>query len=223
MKNYYLLPLIFIISFTNIFANDNINTNIDKIIDKQVNGTHYLEKLSLYEKLNKKESEVVMLGASITEYGKWNDLLNSTNIQNRGIAGDTTIGVLERINTIGQEVEKIFIMVGINDILRGRQVDELFSNYAKIVDILEEKDIKVYIQSILYVGKNIENYVVINQKVKEINRLLATLSEDKKIEYLDINILLSPNDFLESRFTLDGIHPNNDAYVIWAKRIKGLI
>lgn len=218
MKNYYLLLLIFTLSFTNIFANENKN------IDKQINESHYLEKVSLFKKLNnKKEYKIAMLGASITENAQWNELLNSSTIENRGIAGDTTVGVLERINSIGQGVEKVFIMVGINDIFQGREVDELFSNYKKIVETLKKKDIKIYIQSILYVGQNIENYILVNKKVKEINTLLATLSEDKKIEYLNINRLLAPNDFLQKNFSYDGIHLNGDAYMIWAENLEEFI
>lgn len=44
-------------------------------------------------------------------------------------------------------------------------------------------------------------------------------AEDKNIEFIDLNKILSPNGFLDNKYTTDGIHLNGDAYVLWAKEI----
>ena len=47
-----------------------------------------------------------MLGDSITDEAQWDELLNSTTIQNRGISGDTTSGVLDRLNSMKKKSKK---------------------------------------------------------------------------------------------------------------------
>jgi lysophospholipase L1-like esterase len=41
-------------------------------------------------------------------------------------------------------------MIGVNDIMRGRDLDVIFANYLKIIQTFKDKNIKVYIQSTLY-------------------------------------------------------------------------
>ncbi|HVU56438.1 MAG TPA: hypothetical protein VHD83_15340 [Puia sp.] len=39
----------------------------------------------------------IFLGNSITEYGDWQRLLHDARVINRGIAGDNTFGILDRL------------------------------------------------------------------------------------------------------------------------------
>ncbi len=55
-----------------------------------------------------------MLGDSITDYGSWDTLFQRDDILNHGIIGDTTQGVLNRLQYINNTVEKAFIMIGVN-------------------------------------------------------------------------------------------------------------
>ena len=57
---------------------------------------YYKHKKEQFETLaNVDRYDTVMLGDSITDEAQWDELLNSSTIQNRGISGDTTSGVLE--------------------------------------------------------------------------------------------------------------------------------
>lgn len=59
-----------------------------------------------------------MLGDSITRGGKWTDLLNRSDIINRGIAGDTISCMSERTKYLHGKNAKIwFIQGGINEIV----------------------------------------------------------------------------------------------------------
>ena len=105
---------------------------------------YYKHKKSQFEVLSMNEKfTTMMLGDSITDEGLWDELLNNDTIQNRGISGDTTDGVLERLNPMGKNIEKVFIMIGVNDIMRGKSVDEIYSNYLRIIQVFKEKDIKI--------------------------------------------------------------------------------
>ena len=69
---------------------------------------YYLHKKSQFEMLAQNDKyKIVMLGDSITDEGQWDELLNNSKVQNRGISGDTTDGVLDRLDSINKNIEKV--------------------------------------------------------------------------------------------------------------------
>jgi len=64
--------------------------------------------------LNKKHT-ALFIGDSLTEWFGLEKYFPDVKIINEGIAGDTTYGVLERLEgIIDQPVDKIFLMIGID-------------------------------------------------------------------------------------------------------------
>ncbi|WP_066356413.1 GDSL-type esterase/lipase family protein [Aliarcobacter skirrowii] len=182
---------------------------------------YYLSKVSQFNELKDSENfSIVMLGDSITDgVSNWNELLQNCEVQNRGISGDISKGVLDRLDTINKSIKKAFIMIGINDIYRYETTDEIYENYLKIIDNLEKKGIKVYIQSVLYVEKNYLKSKYANEEVFKLNNKLKKLSEHKELTFIDLNSILAPNSYLESIYTDDGIHLNPKAHILWANEI----
>src|SRR5215207_538395 len=87
-------------------------------------------------------ADIVMLGDSLTEWGNWHQLVPEYRIINRGISGDTSSGVLDRLQEVIDRRPKIvFVMVGTNDI--GLQVppNVLLSNLREIVARLQKASI----------------------------------------------------------------------------------
>lgn len=185
---------------------------------------YYIDKSSQFKVLSKNDKyEIVMIGDSITDGAEWYELLNIDNIQNRGISGDTTDGVLLRLDSISQSIKKAFIMIGINDIAMYKSIDEIYNNYVKIVDILEKKSVKIYIQSTLYVGKNYSNSKSINLKVDELNKKLEELAKNRDLTFINLNKIFAPNGYLDNEYTNDNIHLNGEAYLLWVKEITKYI
>src|ERR671913_427456 len=61
---------------------------------------HYKKKVAEFESEPFERGQIVFLGNSITEAGQWDKLTGNGNIINRGIGGDVTFGVLQRLNEI---------------------------------------------------------------------------------------------------------------------------
>ena len=169
MKIKLLLPLL--IGVIMLEASDIKKENPKEQIWKIQNDPYYKHKKSQFEILALNEKyKTIMLGDSITDEAQWDELLNSDTIQNRGISGDTTDGVIDRLNPIGKNIEKVFIMIGVNDIMRGKPVDEVYLNYLKIIQFFKEKNIKIHIQSTLYIGESRKSDF--NPKIEELNAKL---------------------------------------------------
>ena len=177
------------------------------------------QPLSIKEPANSKAT-IVMLGDSITQAGTWATLLNEHRVINRGVAGYTTGDLLREVNeTIALKPTKIFLMIGINDLLRGASVEQTFKTYASLVTQLRASGAQLYLQSTLECaraecGKTVES-------VQELNRKLRALASSMDLIYIDLNVGLTkaPQGLLP-QYTWDGLHLSKSAYNYWAAHIK---
>jgi len=175
---------------------------------------YYEHKVSQFKLLSDdKTKSIVMLGDSITERGLWSELTNRMDIANRGISGDTTEGVMDRLNNLNPNFKQCFIMLGINDILRGEDILNIMKNYKNILNTLRQKNITPYIQSTLYIGSNAP--YLYKQRVKKLNQFLQRYAKEHKLVYIDLNKSLAPNSYLKQNYSLDGLHLNGEGYLIW--------
>jgi lysophospholipase L1-like esterase len=176
----------------------------------------YYHKKSFFEQHGRDDYDVVFIGDSITDMAEWQDLFPALKVANRGIGGDTTEGVLERLNSIySTKAKQAILMLGINDIASGLSIDTISENYQDIVKKLLAHDMEVYVQSTLLTGKN-SPYARLNSKVVELNESLKKFSNDyKHVTYIDINMGLTNNSLLDGKYSRDGVHLNGMAYLVW--------
>ena len=92
------------------------NTNIKYQQEWQMN--FYNERIEEFKKDPIGQNKIVFLGNSITEGGgNWNTRFDVNNIVNRGISGDITEGILDRLEEIiYYKPIAVFLLIGINDI-----------------------------------------------------------------------------------------------------------
>lgn len=164
----------------------------------------------------KRNIEIVMLGDSITGRGNWNTLLCKEHILNLGIDGDTTLGILNRIDTLVEvSPDVVFFMAGINDLCSSIPLENIFDNYKKVIQILKSENINVIVQSTLFT-----EMITINKKVKEFNYLVKNYCKEENLSYIDLNPIMSENEILKESYSTDGLHLNFRAYDVWAEEIK---
>lgn len=182
------------------------------------NDPYYKHKVSQFEMLkDKNEVKIMMLGDSITDEGEWSELWGEI-VQNRGISGDTTSGVLDRLYTVNTNLKEVYIMIGVNDIMRGAKAEDVFSNYKKIVEFFQKKGVKINIQSTLYIGESRKKDF--NEEVEKLNNSLKEFAKQNSIRFIDLNPIFAPKKVLKSDFTKDDLHLNGQAYKLWINEIK---
>lgn len=185
---------------------------------------NYLRRKGMFEVLPHSESNIVFLGDSITEECEWAEILKNSSVQNRGISGDTTDRVLNRLEeVVNSKPKKIFLMVGINDLISsGESVQNISKSYRSILLNIqaETPNTKVFIQSVLPVNNN-SRFWVDNGKVLELNLCLTKLAHEFSFQYIDLFSHLSNSQGqLDTRYTEDGVHLNGQAYLVWKEVIK---
>jgi hypothetical protein len=103
------------------------------------NSSYYQDKKTHFDTLPKSESEIIFLGDSLSDSCEWSELFPNQRIKNRGIAGDTTNGILNRIDeVIASKPQKLFLLIGINDLERGRRIADIVKNYRLILETLKK-------------------------------------------------------------------------------------
>ena len=201
-----------------------IETNAEpKSVDIS-NSTHYYTKRSFFESMPNDTNEIIFLGNSITEMCDWNELFQVTNIKNRGISGDIINGLIDRIDeAVSSKPKKIFLMIGTNDLGRGKSVSQIITDYEVLVKLILNKtpETELYLQSILPTKNQITRK---NEDITEINKGIVEIAQKYSLTYINLYDLFKTKDNeLNMDFSLDGLHLNGKGYLVWKDAIINYI
>jgi lysophospholipase L1-like esterase len=171
--------------------------------------------------------DIVFLGNSITANVEWRELLGMENIKNRGISGDITFGILERLDeVINGKPAKVFILIGINDISRNVPDERIVDNYRKIISRIKAGSpaTKIYFHTLLPVNNEFtqfKNHYNKDEHIAFINSNLKKIAEETKITLIDLHPhFLDANGKLDKKYTIDGLHINAEGYKVWAGLLR---
>jgi lysophospholipase L1-like esterase len=195
-------------------------------IDSNYRPDIYKSRVELFKSFPHSKKDIVFLGNSITFWTDWNELLQIKNAKNRGIPGDLTFGVLERLDeVIDGKPAKVFILIGINDIARKIPDSLTINNYKKMVQRIKSgsSKTKIYLQSLFPTNDSFnklpDHYK--NEKVILLNTALKYLAGIEKIQYIDLYSDFIDNEKkLKKEYTFDGVHLTAKGYAKWAEILK---
>lgn len=187
------------------------------------------QRRSLFDSLRVRTCDIVFLGNSITDGCEWAELFDNRHIRNRGISGDRSDWLLDRLDPIvAGHPKKVFLMIGTNDLAQGAAPAEVAANVLRLLDrfAAESPWTKIYVQSILPVnGEEFASgfaHLTKGDEIVETNRLLAELCEGrKKVSYIDVHTALADErGLLDERYTNDGLHLLAAGYLVWKEVIR---
>jgi len=145
----------------------------------------------------------------------------SMKVANFGIAGDTTQGVLWRLQNgegQGYHPKAIMLMIGTNN-TGHNSPPEIAMGVADVVFELR-KDFPD--ATILLLGIFPRNFrgPSVTPQIKEINQLISTLNDNQHVFYRDIgSLFLAADGSLPKDVMSDGLHPTSKGYEIWAEAV----
>lgn len=195
---------------------------------EQKHSTFYYQRASLFEVLPTSKSDIIFLGNSITNGGEWAELLGNPHAKNRGISGDTTQGVLDRLSTITKgKPSKIFLLIGTNDLSRGKSVDEVAKNVEKIVERVKRESpaTKLYVQSVFPVNPKFNKFLSHMNRQKDIavlNAKIKAVAARHGVTYIDVykSLVIPSTDVMNPEYTNDGLHLLGKGYQKWVEVLK---
>lgn len=161
---------------------------------------------------------IVMIGDSITHIGKWDLLFPSLPIRNFGIAGERSVHLLGRTApVVTLRPEKIFILIGTNDLGVGVAPEEIAGNIAALVDRFRQElpDCKLHLQSVMPRQRRHA------RGVRDLNARLVEIATQRGIQYIDLVPALDDGSGqLKAEYTTDVLHLNGAGYMAWCEQLK---
>ncbi len=194
--------------------------------DSTYRPAKYKELIEKFNADKKSEKDFVFLGNSITAGGNWAKLLDLPNAKNRGISGDITFGVLERLNeVISGKPAKVFILIGINDISRNIPDSIILRNYKTIISRIRKgsKRTRIYFYTLLPVNSEFNKFKNHYGKDKHILWLNEQIRnfKDKQLTIIELYPqFIDGANHLRADLTKDGLHLNDAGYKIWCDFLK---
>ena len=202
-------------------------------MDKQ-DKSYWQQKYDSFavQNANLSKNQIVFIGDSITDLypldDYYTDLTKAT--YNRGIAGDTTLGILQRMKVSLYDLapSKIVLMIGINDINGGRSVEDIANSYNSILTQIKQNlpTTHVFCMSILPMSETILNYADINldernTKVRQVNSRIIELANAYGYSYVNLYEQVCNDSLrLKNEYTDDGIHLNANGFAVWTSVVK---
>lgn len=179
-------------------------------------------KAANFAHLNKhycKKNQTVIAGDSITEicnmelYREY-EKRNSIEVYNRGISGDTSDRLLERLqsNVLCLMPKNVVYLIGTNDISIGADENYIFNNIEEMICKTRDfcPDAKIILLKVFPVDNQNKLYAKKkNAVIGRLNDKLDLLEKRYAITVLDLTDKLSDDKgLLYSKYTYDGLHPN---------------
>lgn len=175
---------------------------------------------------------LIFLGDSQIERGFWSEWWRG-DILNRGIGGQTTGGVRERLDEVVRHQPRLVVLeCGTNDLAALIPVEEVAASYEALLDELRTRlpHAVLWPQSVLPVHQNkwrklapkisARNAEILNARIGELNALLAQNAAKRGLSFHDATPDLSDDSALKSSCTLDGTHLNGEGYGVWRAAMK---
>ncbi|WP_419526552.1 GDSL-type esterase/lipase family protein [Hominenteromicrobium sp.] len=191
--------------------------------------------------LNKfvKKGEIVFTGSSLCELFPINEMLQNVEpricVYNRGIGGDVTDGLLERMDEsiFDLEPKKVFINIGTNDISRPEYKRErLMSQYRKILMQIQARlpETKIYVMSYYPVNRELPGAdpeavkaqfgARTNAELKEVNAEVEKMAEELNCTYINVfDCLLDEKGNLKAEYTIEGMHMYANGYAVVLEKL----
>lgn len=180
---------------------------------------HQSRLVSSFEAFPLVPDDIVFLGDSITEGGPWEELFPDLRVRNRGIGGDTSDGVLARLEQITRATPaKVFLLIGTNDLQRGASEAEIVADITEILDRLKQEtpDTEVYLQSVL---PRAPSY---RAAVEALNARLAEVALERGSAWVDLYpAFLDPETGgIRAELSNDELHLLGPGYALWREQIE---
>jgi len=191
-----------------------------------------VNEFKIYNRFAKPDG-IVFIGDSLTQRYPLSDFYPNMPIYNRGIDGDTTLGVLKRLDVSVFDLKPavVVLQIGTNDL----QVAELpleatVENIQKIIKKIHHilPHSTILLVSLFPVNetpdKLIEKIVVGPRQNKDLQWINHHIKGIKNVQYVDVySSLLDASGNLEMRFTKEGLHLSLNGYAQVTDIIKPVL
>lgn len=173
----------------------------------------YMARVSFFSSYPVHAGSIVMLGDSITEGGEWAEIFPGLPLVNRGIGGDTTTGVLARLDSLVEgHPRAIFLKIGTNDLTLVPEREISLRQYRDIITTIQSgsPETAIYVQSLLPRSGDYR------EEVEGYNLEIRSIADELGVEFIDLYpSFLAADGSIRDELTYDELHLSGDGYRLW--------
>ncbi len=202
--------------------------------DSEAEKSYYDIKCESFgvQNANLSYGQIVFVGDSITDLYKLDSYYSDLPlaVYNRGIGGDTTEGVLRRLDVSVFDIEPscVVLMIGTNDVDGGVENSKIAENYREIVGKIyrELPSVELYCVSVIPQNEVLETYTTLNieentEKILLLNEEIKKISTEYGAIYVDLfSRLADSENKLIKEYSDDGLHLNSAGFEVWTATLK---
>jgi len=164
-------------------------------------------KAELYGTLPIDTADIVLFGDSHVELFPM-ELAGHCAVRNRGLSGETTADLLQRIGPILEaRPRRVVIIAGVNDIFRKRSTEATEEDLQAILQALSEHGIEAVLTTI---PPNSDGAA--QREIDARNAMLRPLCARHGSTLVDLDPVLKKGGLLNPELTFDGLHLNAAGY-----------
>lgn len=176
---------------------------------------HHAQKVDFFERFPVQPGDIVFLGDSITDGGRWHEMFPGLPVRNRGINADTTLAVLDRLDCLlSGRPAAIFLLIGTNDLpwYEHRKDSAILETYDQILRRMHDETpgTRVFVQSILPREKRYA------KRIQGLNTRLKEMAAQYGYTFIDLfPHFASPDGRLRAELNNDQLHLLGGGYLLW--------
>ncbi len=170
------------------------------------------------------KGRVLFLGDSITEGGMWPDLFPDLATSNRGIGGEATYDLLERVDAAINDPAVVSLMIGTNDLHGPREL----RGTAQVVERTNEivRRIREAAPSaLILVNSVLPRTAHFAPRIRAINNGYRTVAAEHGAEYVDLwpAFVDASGAAIKMEYSKDRLHLTPAGYLAWADVLRPLL
>ncbi|MBD2299831.1 G-D-S-L family lipolytic protein [Nostoc sp. FACHB-87] len=173
----------------------------------------------------------ILVGDSISLWFPTELLPENRYWLNQAVSGENSTGLLKRLDIFDStKPEVIFVMIGINDLIRGESDEVILENLRQIIRYLRKTHptAKIVVQSILPHGAEEATWegrdkllTIPNSRIRLLNEQLQRIATRRKAKYLDLySLFANQQGNLRPELSTDGLHLSPAGYLVWRTALQ---
>jgi len=194
-----------------------------------ING--YEVRTRIFRGLNNhvKKGGIVFVGDSITQDYPIGEYFPEKLVYNRGIGGDTSQGLLGRLEESVYALDPmcVILLIGTNDlVLLGDGIEAIFNRIQEA--ILQIRDhcpyTRIVCEAVYPVNPDIDPVTVSKRSNSDILVLNKRLKDIPDVTFIDLtNVLSDSTGALSKQLSLDGLHINQEGYRLVSDKLREIV
>jgi len=170
------------------------------------------------------KGRVLFLGDSITEGGMWPDLFPDLATSNRGIGGEATYDLLERLDGALNDPAVVCLMIGTNDLHGPRELrrsDQVVGRMDEILRRIRE----AAPSALVLVNSGLPRTEHFAPRIRAINEGYRKVAGRHGAEYVDLwpAFVDASGEAIRTEYSKDNLHLTPAGYLAWAEVLRPLL